>query len=78
MKTVSVSAHFDGEHIQLDEPLELEPNARLMVTVLPKQDDERSAWQRLSARGLANAYGENEEEYSLSDVKVSNPAYERR
>jgi hypothetical protein len=78
MKTVSVTAHFDGEHIKLDEPLELEPNAKLMVTVLSTQDDERSAWQRLSAKGLANAYGEDEEEYTLSDLKVSNPAYERR
>jgi hypothetical protein len=78
MKTVSVTAHFDGEHIQLDEPLDLEPNAKLMVTVLATQDNERSAWQQLSAKSLVNAYGENEEEYALSDIKISNPAYERR
>lgn len=38
MDTVSVSAHFDGERIVLDEPFELEPNAKLIVTILPKQD----------------------------------------
>ena len=78
MKTVSVTAHFDGEHIKLDEPLNLEPNTKLMVTVLSVQDDERSSWQGLSAGGLASAYSEDEEEYSVSDLKVVNPAYERR
>ena len=78
MKTVSVTAHFDGEHIQLDEPLDLEPNVRLMVTVLPGQNDEHGAWQQLSADGLARAYSEDEEEYSLSDLKTVNSTYERR
>lgn len=78
MKIVSVTAHFDGKHIQLDEPLDLEPNAKLMVTVLASGDDKSFSWQRLSADGLANAYGEDEEEYSLSDIKADNPAYERR
>lgn len=69
MKTVSVTAHFDGKHIQLDEPLELEPNTKLMVTVLSGHDDDRLAWQQLSAQGLENAYSENEEEYtSLSTL----------
>jgi hypothetical protein len=35
MKTVSVTAHFDGERILLDEVLELEPNTKPIVTVLP-------------------------------------------
>jgi hypothetical protein len=35
MKTVSVTAHFDGERILLDEVLELEPDTKLIVTVLP-------------------------------------------
>ena len=78
MKTVSVTAHFDGKNIKLDEPLELEPNTKLMVTVLSAQDDERSSWQRLSAGSLVNAYGEDEEEYTLSDLKAVNPAYERK
>ena len=77
MKTVSVTAHFDGEQIQLDEPLDLEPNTKLMVTVLSGQDSERSAWQGLSAKGLAGAYGEDEEDYSEKDIKIANPAYER-
>lgn len=37
MKTVSVTAHFDGERIQLDEPLELERDTKLIVIVVPKK-----------------------------------------
>ena len=77
METISVTTHFNGEQIKLDEPLGLEPNTKLIVTVLPSQDDEHSSWQHLSVRGLANAYAEDEEEYTLADVKVANPAYER-
>lgn len=78
MKPVQVTAHFDGEHILLDEPLELEPDAKLIVTVLPGGDRERESWQRVAAEGLAAAYGSAEVEYSVADVKVSNPDYERK
>ncbi|MEM7735650.1 MAG: hypothetical protein AAF267_07645 [Deinococcota bacterium] len=77
MKTVSVTAHFDGKHIQLDEPLDLKPNTKLMVTVLPAQDSEREAWSRFSLEGLARAYSDNDEAYDLSDIKVPNPTYDR-
>lgn len=30
----TIPAHFDGQTIQLDVPVVLEPNARLLVTVL--------------------------------------------
>jgi len=76
MKTVSVTAHFDGQHIQLDEPLDLAPNTKLMVTVL-SEDAEREAWLKVSARGLARAYADNEEGYDSSDIKVPNPDYDR-
>jgi hypothetical protein len=39
MKTVTLSAHFDGKHIQLDEPFKLAPEARLLVTVVPAELD---------------------------------------
>lgn len=67
MKTVALTAHFDGEKVQLDEPCQLEPNARLMVVVLP--DDERQAWSRFSAAQLAKAYGDNEPEYTAADLR---------
>jgi hypothetical protein len=78
MDAISISAHFDGERILLDEPVELEPNTRLMVTVLPNHDAERESWLHLSGKKLGDAYGENEEEYSLDLIKEANPEYEGR
>lgn len=78
MDTISIPAHFDGERILLDEPVELEPNTRLIVTVLPKHDAERESWLRLSKKRLEDAYGEDEEEYSLDIIKEANPEYEGR
>jgi hypothetical protein len=74
----SIPAHFDGERILLDEPVELEPDTKLIVTVLPKHDGERKAWLRLSRKRLEFAYGESEDEYSLDLVKEANPEYEAR
>ena len=73
MSSVILKAHFDGEHIVLDEPFVLPPNAPLAVTVLalpsPEHDRERAGWAALSAQSLARAYGDNEPEYSLADLK---------
>jgi hypothetical protein len=64
----TIPAHFDGEHILLDEPVELEPNTKLLVTVLPK-DVEREEWLNLSASRLQGAYDDGEEEYSVDSIK---------
>jgi hypothetical protein len=68
MKTVALTAHFDGEKVQFDEPCQIDANARLMVVVLPV-DDERLAWSRFSANQLAKAYGDNEPEYTVADLR---------
>lgn len=73
----TIPAHFDGQHILLDEPVELEPNTKLLVTVLPK-DVEADDWRRLSADRLEGAYNNGEEEYSLDLIKEPNPEYESR
>jgi len=39
MPTVSLKAHYDGKIIRLDEPFDLPPNTRLMVTALPPATD---------------------------------------
>jgi len=67
MATVALSAHFDGEKVQFDEPYPLDANARLVVVVLPP-DDERHAWSRFSAGQLAKAYGDTEPEYTAADL----------
>ena len=73
----TIPAHFDGQHILLDEAVELEPNTKLLVTVLPK-DEESEEWRSLSAKRLEDAYGEDEEEYPADLIKKSNPEYESR
>ena len=75
---ISIPAHFDGEHIMLDEPVELERNARLIVTVLPNGDTDRDSWLRLSATQLEAAYEGDDDDYPLELVKEMNPAYEGR
>ena len=78
MPMIAVPAHFDGERICLDEPFDLEPNAKLIVTILPgrESDSEHTAWSRLSSQRLKDAYGENEPEYSAELLKEVNPDYE--
>lgn len=75
---ISIPAHFDGERILLDEPVELERNARLIVTVLPNGDTDRDAWLRLSATQLNAAYNGDSDDYPLESVKEMNPDYEGR
>ena len=64
----TIRAHFDGEHILLDEPVELEPNTKLLITVLP-QDVEREAWLDLSGKRLQGAYDDDEKGYSVDSIK---------
>jgi hypothetical protein len=73
---VSVRAHFDGERILLDEPIKLERNARLVVTVLPAVDLERDSWARLSSAQLNAAYNGEDDNYPLDSIKEHNPDYE--
>ena len=70
MKTVTLTAHVNGDSIQLDEPFELPADARLLVTILPQNapDAERQAWYALSKAGLARAYSDDEPEYPASLV----------
>ena len=80
MPIVTLPAHFDGERICLDEPFDLETDAKLIVTILPKQesDNEHEAWLLLSGQRLEEAYGQNEPEYSSNLLKEVNPNYEAR
>jgi len=70
MPAITLKAHFDGKLIHLDEPYELPCDAQLLVTVLPPDmdDAERADWMELSAQGLNRAYGDDEPDYSSSDV----------
>lgn len=71
MPALALKAHFDGKQILLDEPYQLSPSARLMILVMPENsDDTQGAPIDLAAASLNRAYGENEPEYSLADVRT--------
>ncbi len=78
MNNVSVRAHFDGKQILLDEPVELEPNTQLIVTVLSNHDSERESWLEVSAEKLKAAFADDEPEYPAALIKEPNPEYERK
>jgi len=65
MEIITLQAHFDGKQILLDEPYELTPNTKLVVSVIQMQSDEREDWTRFSLANLERAYGNDEPEYSL-------------
>ncbi|HET6879233.1 MAG TPA: hypothetical protein VFI31_03720 [Pirellulales bacterium] len=75
---VNIRAHFDGQQILLDEPFPLQPNTKLIVTVLPEEEDERDVWTRFGLQNLERAYGPDEPDYSLELVKRANPDYDGR
>ena len=69
MPTVALKAHFNGDHIVLDEPFDLPPHSPLIVTLLPEPDTERADWEALAVESLARASGPDEPDYSLDDIK---------
>jgi hypothetical protein len=77
MNTVTLPAHFGGRQIVLEEPYLLEPNTRLTVIIVPEPiiDQERAEWAGLGRHTLADAYGDNEPEYTAADIKKWNPLY---
>lgn len=74
---VTLPAHFDGNAIILDTPFTLQPDDKLLVTILKSEigADERKDWITSSLSQLNNAYSEDEPEYLLSLVKEPNPEY---
>lgn len=72
MKTVTLSARFDGNRIQLDEPFPLPVDARLLITVMPDlaTEAERQEWHAFSKASLARAYSDDEPDYPASLVRT--------
>jgi len=66
MITVTLRAHYDGEHIVLDEPFEIPANAPASEH---DRERERASWAALSVRSLARAYGDDEPEYTVADLR---------
>jgi hypothetical protein len=69
MSTIAIPAHFDGKHIVLDEPIELPPNASLLVTLLssPAEVDAEEGWLKGAASSDTFAFlaDDGEDIYTL-------------
>ena len=59
--------------VELISDCSLPEGTKLLVT--PFEDDNN--WSNISLEGLNNAYGENEPEYNLKEIKEFNPEYGR-
>lgn len=68
MQIVTLQAHFDGKQILLDEPYELAPNTKLVISVIEMKNEEQEDWTRFSLANLKRAYGDDEPEYSLNEA----------
>jgi hypothetical protein len=68
MPWLTISAHYDGTRVLLDEAVKLRPNTRLIVTVLDETDRDREEFLGISARALGVAYADDEVEYTEADL----------
>lgn len=71
MSFVTVRAHYDGEKVCLDEPVDLPPNTPMLVTI-PRPDNEddfRAEWFAFAQAAFAHAYGDDEPDYSDATVR---------
>ena len=75
MNAVTLKAHFDGKQICLDEPCELQPDAKIIVAVVAgdSMEEERQAWLAASQAGFARAYGDDEPDYSRAVLRETPP-----
>ncbi len=69
MTLLSISAHYDGNQVMLDEDIDLRPDTKLIVTVLEDSNEERTDFLKLSSSSLAAAYSDDEIEYTEADIK---------
>ena len=77
MEIVTLQGHFDGKQILLDEPYALEPDTKLLISVIQMDADDEDL-ERFALDNLEGAYNDDEPEYSFDMIKERNPLYEGR
>jgi hypothetical protein len=83
MPTQLLAIVKDGK-IQTLDSIDLPEGTELIVTIvpvasaLPERDLESAEWSNLSLNGLNRAYGDDEPEYEISQLKELNSSYEGR
>ncbi len=76
MKTVIIKIEKESSlKLILDFVKKLKLKAKVVESEKNKEQEE---WSSFSAKGLANAYGKDEPDYTLNMVKEPNPAYKRK
>ena len=86
MRTITLSAVYDGEHILLEDDYPLPKNARLLVTLVDPgfdagiegEADFRRDWTRMALQSLARTYDDGEPDYPDAKLIERNPLYEER
>jgi hypothetical protein len=76
LMAVQLSAVVKNGKIEALEPLILPEGTKLLITIA--SDEEAKVWSDLALQELSRAYGNNEPEYALSQLKEISPLYERR
>lgn len=77
---MTIRAHFDGRQVQLDEPVALQPDTELLVTVLPREqeadfDTERREWNEFALTSFARLYEDEPDVYTSDMIKIPNPKF---
>lgn len=77
---MTVRAHFDGKRVLFDQPLELEANTELWVTVLPPEakaeyERDEQARARTALSNMAQFYKDEPDIYRDDMIIESNPKY---
>lgn len=63
----------DSHHLRLTMPTDILPGSKVMVAIQPVEGiAEEQEWYLLSSQVFAEAYGEDEPDYSLDRIKTSN------
>jgi len=67
----------DSHHLRLKKPIQFAPGSTVTITIKPaKSVSEDQEWYLLSFHALEAAYGDDEPDYSMDDIKIPNPEYQ--
>jgi hypothetical protein len=83
LDNMTVRAHFDGHQVQLDEPVTLQPDTELLVTILPAAsktdfEAERREWNEFALASFARLYDDEPDIYTSEMIKIRNPKFRGR
>jgi hypothetical protein len=77
---MTVRAHYDGHQIQFDEPVDIQPNAELWITILTPEEkasleEERRDWEASALVNMAEFYKDEPDLYTEDMIIERNPLY---